>query len=89
MERAVYQVSEDEGSVEVCAVIRSPPGVECPVDFSVSVTITTSDETAGIYFIKCIVALVHIYIINTCHNMLNTTANCLSLWHQSFVFFKN
>ena len=47
MERAVYQVSEDEGSVDVCALMRSPPGVDCPVDFSVYVPMSTSDDSAG------------------------------------------
>ena len=54
MESAVYQVSEDGGSVEVCAVIWSPPGVVCPVNFSISVTVTTSDETAGTKLHSCV-----------------------------------
>ena len=71
MESAVYQVSEDESSVEVCAVIRSPPGVVCPMDFSVSVTLSTSDETAGTYLtyvtMNCMFVWVHICICTVTH----------------------
>ena len=47
VENAVYQVSEDVGSLEVCAVIHNPHAVDCPVDFSISVSLSTSDDTAG------------------------------------------
>ena len=47
MESAVYQVSEDVGRVEVCAVIWSPHGDECPLDFSISVKLHTSEDSAG------------------------------------------
>ena len=40
-----YQVSEDVGSVEVCAIVWN--GAECPVDFSISVTLSTSGDSAG------------------------------------------
>ena len=63
IESAVYQVSEDVGSVDVCAVIQSPPGVECPVEFSISVTISTSDGSAGIYLTMTeIYVSVHVHI---------------------------
>ena len=85
MESAVYQVSEDEGSVEVCAVLQSPPGVECPVDFSVSVTISTSDGSAGDYkLLVCVGTHMHFYchslsfylwLTGTCHILhINTTS---------------
>ena len=64
MEHVTYQVDEDEGSVEVCAVIQSPSGVECPVDFSVSVTISTSDDTACMYiiYIACLCMYTYAFV---------------------------
>ena len=47
MENAVYQVLEDVGSVQVCAVIHNPHSTDCPIDFSISVRLSTSDGTAG------------------------------------------
>ena len=47
IEETAYQVSEDEGSIEVCAVIQSPHPTECPVNFGISVRFTTTNEDAG------------------------------------------
>ena len=47
MEDVVYQVSEDVGSVQVCAVIHNPHSTDCPVDFAISVRLSTADDTAG------------------------------------------
>ena len=48
MEEVVcQQVPEDAGRVEVCAVILSPNNTTCPVDFQVTVTMSTSAGTAG------------------------------------------
>ena len=65
MESAVYEVLESDGSIRVCAVIQSPASVTCPVDFFVSVTISTSDDTASMYIPK-----LYIYM----------TINCMFVW---------
>ena len=70
MEYAVYQVSEDEGSVEVCAVMHIPPDGECPVDFLVSVTLSTSDGTAGNISILEIACLYSLRWIALWHNIV-------------------
>ena len=41
-----YQGSEDEGLVEVCAIVNSP-SIGCPVEFHFDVHLSTIDETAG------------------------------------------
>lgn len=45
LEETLYKCNEEEGAVEVCAVVRSP--VECPVPFSFDIRIYTVDYTAG------------------------------------------
>ena len=46
LERTIYQVSEDDGVVEVCAVVYSPV-IECPIQFSFNLELTTIDGSAG------------------------------------------
>ena len=46
LERALYQISEDAGEVEVCAVVYSP-NIECPIPFHFDVRLTTGDESSG------------------------------------------
>ena len=46
MERTLYQVSEDVGVVEVCAIVYSP-NVGCPIVFPFDVRLTTSNGSAG------------------------------------------
>ena len=41
-----YQVSEDVGIVEVCAIVYSPR-IECPIALLFGVTLSTIDKTAG------------------------------------------
>ena len=102
MEQVTYEVEENVGSVEVCAVIRSPPGVECPVDFSVSVTISTSDDTARTYLYNyklhvCVCTLMHFYshslylwLVNSCHTMhSNTTVSCLYRLRSIVLWYQN
>ena len=48
LERTSYEVDENEGSVEVCAVIIFPL-IDCPVVLPFDVGFTTSDNTAGIH----------------------------------------
>ena len=48
LERAVYEVSEDVGVVEVCAVVSST-SIECSVTVPFEVILSTSDSSAGMY----------------------------------------
>ena len=47
IEKPDYQVKENAGSIQVCAVIRDPRDTNCPVDFSISVIFVTTDGSAG------------------------------------------
>ena len=47
LERAFYTVSEDEGMVEVCAIVTSPD-IMCPIEFPFQVNFSTTDGTAGV-----------------------------------------
>ena len=47
LERPSYTVSEDEGMVEVCAIVTSPD-IMCPTEFSFQVNFSTTDGTAGV-----------------------------------------
>ena len=46
LERTFYQVSEDDGIVEVCAVVYNPV-IECPIQFSFDIRLTTTNDSAG------------------------------------------
>ena len=46
LERTFYNVSEDVGVAEVCAIVYSP-NITCPIAFPFNVSISTSDNTAG------------------------------------------
>ena len=48
LERTFYNVSEDDGVVEVCAIVYSP-NFKCPINFAFNVKLSTSDGSAGIY----------------------------------------
>ena len=51
LERTFYQVSEDVGVVEVCAIVYSPDGtIPCPIAFPFDVSLSTNDNSAG----KCV-----------------------------------
>ena len=47
LERTFYQVSEDVGVVEVCAIVYSP-NITCPIQFAFNINLSTSDGSAGI-----------------------------------------
>ena len=47
IEKPDYQVAENTGSIQVCAVIRDPRDASCPVDFPISFIFLTSDDSAG------------------------------------------
>ena len=40
-------MSEDEGMVEVCAIVTSPD-IMCPIEFPFQVNLSTTNETAGV-----------------------------------------
>ena len=46
LEQVQYSVNEEDGVIEVCAVVSSPD-IDCPVDFSFKVKFFTADVTAG------------------------------------------
>ena len=46
LERTLYQVSEDVGEVEVCAIVYSPDG-DCPIELLFTVRLTTTNDSAG------------------------------------------
>ena len=48
LERSFYQVSEDVGAVNVCAVIKFyNSNVNCPVPFFFDIKLSTGDGSAG------------------------------------------
>ena len=42
-----YNISENDHSLNVCAVIVPQPGQLCPFDFHAEITISTDSGTAG------------------------------------------
>lgn len=48
LEMTVYDVTEGEGSVEVCAVVLTPGG-DCPIQFPFNVSLSFSEGSAGIF----------------------------------------
>ena len=46
LERTSYQITEDVGVVEVCAVVHKP-NITCPHELFFNVSLSTSDESAG------------------------------------------
>ena len=46
VERTFFQVSENVGVVEVCAIVYSPV-IECPIQFPFDVRLTLFDGSAG------------------------------------------
>ena len=48
LNQSFYQVSEDVGMVEVCAIVTSP-SIDCPIQFPFNISLSTTDGTAGTY----------------------------------------
>ena len=48
LDKTDYQVSEDVGVVEVCAIVHTP-NITCPIEFTFHINLSTSDKSAGIY----------------------------------------
>ena len=47
LERTFYQVSDGEGAVEVCAIVRDPAAIMCPIAFPFTIGFSTANGTAG------------------------------------------
>ena len=48
LDRTFYQVLEDVGVVEVCAIVHSP-NITCPIEYTFHINLSTSNGSAGIY----------------------------------------
>ena len=46
LERTCYEVSEDAGAVNVCAVVYSPD-VPCPIDFAFDVSLSVCERSCS------------------------------------------
>ena len=54
IERVIYDTTEGDGSLQVCAVMESINAVvDCLIRFTVYAYINTTDHTAGMYNIVC------------------------------------
>ena len=59
LEKTFYQVSEDVGVVEVCAIVYEPNGnLACPISFPFDVSLSTEDDSAGMD-----TALLYVYMM--------------------------
>ena len=59
LEKTFYQVSEDVGVVEVCAIVYEPNrNLACPISFPFNVSLSTGDDSAGIP-----TALLYVYMM--------------------------
>ena len=48
LERPVYNVSESVDFVEICIIVTNPV-ISCPIPDPFTVTLSSSDDSAGIY----------------------------------------
>ena len=56
LEEMMYSVSESDGAVELCAVVYIPyESFDCPIAFWFSVSLSTSDNSAGTYTAEVVV----------------------------------
>ena len=47
LEQTFFNVTEDVGIVELCAIVIFPGDIICPITFSFDVNLSTDDGTAG------------------------------------------
>ena len=47
LEKTFYNVTEDVGVVEVCAIVYMPT-IDCPINFAFDVSLSTDNGSAGI-----------------------------------------
>ena len=68
LERTLYQVLEDVGVVEVCAIVYNPSG-DCPITLSFNVLLSSEDGTgvhrAGMNMQFRCITVIYIYIQNS------------------------
>ena len=62
LEKTAYNVSEDVGEVEVCAVVRNVSS--CYIPFRFSINMSTVDESAGI--IVTYTKLIDVILVSLC-----------------------
>ena len=60
LEMTFYQVSEDVGVVEVCAIVYNPMS-DCPIEFLFDVRLTTLDGSAGKKIVKHAYICLHLF----------------------------
>ena len=61
LEQTIYQVSEGDSVVEVCAIVYEPNGnLDCPISFPFDVSLLTGDDSAGMP-----TALLYVYMMTT------------------------
>ena len=46
LERTIYSVDEEDGEVEICAVVYSPM-IDCPITFPFELAFEVNPDTAG------------------------------------------
>ena len=72
LENIIYSVSENVGVVEVCAIVYSPT-IDCPIKIPFDVSLSTSDNTAGIMlvfmYIRTRMGDVHLHIYRVTHGL--------------------
>ena len=64
LEKTFYSVSEDDGMLEVCAIVTSPD-IGCPIQFPFQVSLSTTDGSAGTDFIIIDIIYHHI-VVSSC-----------------------
>ena len=81
LEKTFYQVSEDVGVVEVCAIVYSPT-IVCPIEFPFDVSLSTRDGSAGKH---CALRLVHLQLcrVSEWNSIIipSHTKNCMGFTH--------
>ena len=63
LEKTIYSVSEDDGMLEVCAIVTTPD-IGCPIQFPFQVSLSTTDGSAGTDII--IIDIIYHVIVSSC-----------------------
>ena len=50
LESVWYRAIEGE-AVEVCASVKQPANIDCPINFEFSLVLSTADDSAGIFLL--------------------------------------
>ena len=83
----MYHVSEDtsHGVVEICAVVYTAKDIDCPVKFPFSVTLRTSGENEGVYYV-CILFTISLVVRFVLFVLFDFIFNCWSICAHFFTF---